>query len=197
MFLQDLIRSNGFKASVEIGLAYGTSTLAIVETIAGNGGKAVAIDPYENSYWGGNGLDLIKQAGYEGALEFVEDFSYTTLFRYLEQGRKFDFAYIDSTKLLDWLMVDFFLLDKLLETNGIIVFDDVNYPAIRKLLRYLSQFPHYEVCGQYPGNKKASAIRKILKTWLLPRSSIPRYRQHFIFLQEQPCRGQFRPAGTG
>lgn len=170
MFLQDIIRKNGLKASVEIGLAYGTSTLAIAEAVVENGGRSVAIDPYENSYWGGNGLDLVKQAGYEGSLEFFEDFSYITLSRFLEQGRKFDFAYIDSTKLLDWLMVDFFLLDKLLEINGIIVFDDVNYPSIRKLLRYLSQFPHYEVCGQYPLNKKLSAMRKILKTWLLPRA---------------------------
>ncbi len=171
-FLQTLIKKNNFKASIEVGVAYGLSTLAIVESIAGNGGKSVALDPFQYDEWGGNGLDLIKQAGYMDSLEFVNELSFKALPRLYDQGHKFDFAYIDSTKILDQLMVDFFFLDKLLEVNGIIVFDDVIFPSIRKLLRYLSQLPHYEVCGQVPKNAKPLSIRKKVFKLILPRFAL-------------------------
>lgn len=160
-FLQRIIRDNHFNRSVEVGFAYGMSTLAIIEEVSKNGGKHLVMDIGQNDYWGGHGIDLIRQAGYSDKLDFFEEYSYKILFNLLAQGRKFDFAYIDSTKQFDWLLVDFFLLDKLLDTNGVIVFDDVMYPGIRKLVRYLSQFPNYEVYGQCPPNMAPTASRKI------------------------------------
>jgi predicted O-methyltransferase YrrM len=165
-FLQNIIRENKFKNSIEIGFAYGLSTLAIVEEVTKNGGRHVVIDKFENNAWGGNGLDLINQAGYSGQLEFYEEFCYQALPKFLDNGRTFDFAYIDSTKQLDWLLVDFFYLDKLMEVNGIIVFDDVRWPSVRKLLRYISQFPNYKVYSQFPRNiaqKKSWKVDLLLK----------------------------------
>ena len=162
-FLQRLILQNGFKNAVEVGLAYGTSTVAIAEAVSHNSGHSVAIDPYERTYWKGIGLELVHATGHE--VEFIDDYSYRALPRLIEQGRRFDFAYIDSTKLTDWLMTDFFLIDTMLVNQGIIVFDDVNYPSIRKLVRYIAQLPHYEVVGRWPDNK-GSAIRKIVKNRL-------------------------------
>ncbi len=54
----------------------------------------------------------------------------------------------------------------MLTVGGIIAFDDITYPSIRKLIRYIAQFPHYEVYRQFPYNKKASAQRKVLKNFL-------------------------------
>lgn len=89
----------------------------------------------------------------------------------LEEGRKFDFAYIDSTKQLDWLVVDFFFLDKLLVKGGIIVFDDVSFPGIRKLLRYISQFPDYKVYDTFPKNQKRPFVGKVLSIMkMLPKN---------------------------
>ncbi|HEX8330579.1 MAG TPA: class I SAM-dependent methyltransferase [Hymenobacter sp.] len=155
-FLQRIIRENNFHSSIEIGFAYGMSTLAIVEQIEKNNGTHLVIDKFQHSGWSGNGLDLIEQAGYADNLEFVEEFCYISLPKILASGRKFDFAYIDSTKQMDWLLVNFFYLDKLLSKNGIIVFDDVDFPGIRKLLRYISQFPSYEVYAQYPENRNST-----------------------------------------
>ena len=152
-FLQKIIRENGFKNSIEIGIAFGMSTLAITEEVAKNGGKHVAIDKFQRGYWESNGLDLINQAGYSEQLEFLEEYCYVALPDLLKQHRKFDFAYVDSTKQLDWLMMNFFYLDRLLEVGGIITFDDLYFPSIRKLIRYVSQFPHYTVVGAYPENK--------------------------------------------
>lgn len=173
MFLQKIISENNFKESVEVGFAYGTSTLAITEIVAANQGTHVVIDKFERTVWENVGLDLISSAGYEKNIEFFEEYSYAVFARFLEQGRKFDFAYIDSTKLFDWLLVDFFFLDKLLRINGIIVFDDVSFLGIRKLLRYITQFPSYKVYRTFPQNHNLHIKLKSLSFLkVLPKSHI-------------------------
>jgi predicted O-methyltransferase YrrM len=179
-FLQRIILENKFSKSIEIGFAYGISALAIIEEIEKQNGKHVVIDKFQNSDWNGVGLDLINQAGYSEYIYFNEEYSYVTLPKLLEEGRSFNFAYIDSTKLLDFLLVDFFFLDKLLEKGGIIVFDDVAFLGIRKLLRYIAQFPNYIVHDTFPKNiigmynnrfltliKKIPIFKKILRKDLL------------------------------
>lgn len=47
-----------------------------------------------------------------------------------------------------------------------IVFDDVDFPSIRKLLRYIAQLPHYEVYKTFPENRNYSKS-KLLQIDLL------------------------------
>ncbi|HWA34732.1 MAG TPA: class I SAM-dependent methyltransferase [Cyclobacteriaceae bacterium] len=161
-FLQHIVIDNQFKKSIEIGFAFGVSTLAICEAITLNEGMHVVIDKYEMTDWDGVGLDLLSQAYLSDHIEFYEEFCYKVLPRLIDKGRSFDFCYIDSTKQFDWMLTDFFFVDKLLQVGGVIVFDDVSYPGIRKLLRYISQFPHYEVYRTYPCNRGLSVKRSML-----------------------------------
>ncbi|TAD86464.1 MAG: class I SAM-dependent methyltransferase [Bacteroidetes bacterium] len=161
-FLQKIISSNNLTRSLEVGFAFGTSTLAITEAVATNGGSHVVIDKFQHEHWKGIGLDLIGQAGLGNKLEFHEAFCYVVLPQLLANERSFDFAYVDSTKQFDWLLVDFFYIDKLLDVGGIIVFDDVKFPGIRKLLRYLAQFPNYKVLETFPSNAAPSIRQKRL-----------------------------------
>ncbi len=170
-YLQKIIEDHGFRKSVEIGFAYGTSTLAIVESIARADGHHVVIDKFQHSSWGGNGLDLVEKAGFRERVTFHEEFCYIMLPSLLERKMSFDFAYIDSTKQFDWLLVDFFYLDLMLDVNGVIVFDDVTFPSIRKLLRFLSQYPHYRVHSQFPRNSLAKKwVRAAGKLGRLPHA---------------------------
>jgi len=163
VFLQEIIKKNNFNSSLEIGLAFGISSVAIAEAVKQNNGKHVVIDKFQNQYWNGIGLEILKKASLIDIVEFHEDFSYFVLSKLVvEKAHSFDFAYLDTTKLFDWLLVDFFLLDKLIKVGGIIVFDDVSFPAIRKLLRYISQLPHYEVYDVFPFNNKIRSRKKIL-----------------------------------
>lgn len=164
-FLQDLVREGRYTRTLEIGFAYGTSTLAIVEEVARQNGSHTVIDKFQMESWGGNGLDLIDQAGLSKHLEFIDTYCYEALPQLMQAGRRFDFAYVDSTKQLDWLLVDFFFIDKLLNIGGMVVFDDVSYPSIRKLLRYLSRFPAYKVHSQYPASQPEKGLRK-MAGWL-------------------------------
>ncbi len=166
-FLQNLILENGFKRSIEIGLAYGISTLAITEAIARNGGSHTAIDKFEVEWWSGHGLELMKKSGLGEKVEFREQWCYEALPELLKEGRAFDFAYVDTTKQFDWVLMNFFYLDKLLVPNGIIVFDDAGFPGIRKVLRLITQYPNYEVIGQWPVNQRPSLKRRLAKLFTL------------------------------
>ncbi|CAN5584298.1 hypothetical protein BH23BAC1_BH23BAC1_38580 [soil metagenome] len=163
LFLQKVIEDNKLQKGIEIGLAYGISSLAIVEALKNNNGKRhVIIDKFQHESWGSNGLDLLKLAGLFSFVDFREDFSYMVLPELLKESEKFDFAYIDSTKQFDFILNDFFYLDKLMEVNGVIVFDDLNWPGIKKVARFVAKLPHYEVYDQYPKNNP-SPDRSILK----------------------------------
>jgi predicted O-methyltransferase YrrM len=161
LFLQDLVKKNKFKKSLEVGFAYGTSTVAITEAVVENDGRHLVIDKFQNNGWSGNGLDLVNQAGLSDKIDFFEEFCYDILPSLFKEGRIFDFVYIDSTKQFDWLLVNFFYVDKMLEINGIIVFDDGTFPGIRKLLRYISQFPNYKVHSHFPAHYESPKSRKV------------------------------------
>jgi predicted O-methyltransferase YrrM len=157
LFLQKIIKDNDLKKGIEIGLAYGISSLAIVNALKSNNGhKHVIIDKFQHESWGGNGLDILKQAGLDSLIDFRENYSYVVLPELLKSGEKFDFAYIDSTKQFDFILNDFFYLDKLMEVDGIIIFDDLDWPGIKKVARFVARLPHYEVYDQYPKNKPQS-----------------------------------------
>ena len=169
LFLQQLITTHHYTRSIEIGLAFGVSSLAIAEVISRNGGRHLAIDKFQEEVWKNNGLDLLHLAGLNTDFDFVEKFSYEVLPALLAKGEQFDFAYIDSTKQFDWLLVDFFYLDRLLKTGGMIVFDDVTWPGIRKLLRLLSQFPSYRVYATLPENAPPPKLKTVAR-WLSKNS---------------------------
>jgi predicted O-methyltransferase YrrM len=153
-FLQSLIRKYNCSKSLEIGFAFGLSTLAIAEAIVANNGKHIVIDKFQLTDWNGTGLDLVKQAGYADKVEFREQFCYEVLPELLAKGTKIDFAYIDSTKQFDWLMMNFFFIDRLLVDGGVVVFDDLGYYGIRKLIRFLRQYPHITIESIFPENVK-------------------------------------------
>ncbi len=124
---------------------------------------------------------------------------------FYSRAKKFDFAYVDSTKQFDWILVDFFYLDKILDVNGVIVFDDVTWPGIRKVLRLVSQFPSYKVYGQHPENYLMNFLRKYIAIYKRLKNSVianerrvkqPRKTQRSSSLSGLPARLlMFTPSG--
>ena len=55
----------------------------------------------------------------------------------LARNEKIDFAFLDGQHTFDYVLVDFFYVDKILSVGGIIVFDDLQYPSVRKVCRYV------------------------------------------------------------
>src|SRR5712692_10478852 len=64
-FVQKMIRSARPQVSLEVGCAYGISSLYICEALQEvNGAKHIIIDPYQHSIYEGIGLANLGRAGY-------------------------------------------------------------------------------------------------------------------------------------
>jgi len=154
-FVSKLIRENPITRSIEVGCAFGISSLYICDALGGRPeAKQVIIDPFELTEWHGIGLHNLEQAGLSG-YEFIDRPSEFALPALLESRRRFDFALIDGFHRFEHALLDFFYLDRLLNIGGLLVFDDARLPPVRKVLRYVCNFPNYRMVGavDVPGRK--------------------------------------------
>lgn len=160
-YLQRLIREVKPETCLEIGLAFGLSALFICEELKAHGGCTnIVIDKYQNdSVWQGIGLKNIAEAGHSGMVDFREDYAEAVLPRLVDQGEKVDFAYIDAGKRFDVGVVFVHYVTKLLSVGGLLVLDDCTFPGLRKLARYLHEYPCYEKHSHF-GRQEVSAKRK-------------------------------------
>ena len=175
--LQALVAQSGATVTLEIGLAYGVSAMFICEALAANlGRRHIVIDPYQfgvKSFdfvagttaprpgFGGLGLLNLERAGYKDLVEFHDEPSHRALSRLEAAGERVGFAFIDGWHTFDYVMVDFFLVDRILEVGGIVVLDDAWYPAIRKVARYIATHRRYTPIAGI-GAQPASFSRRTL-----------------------------------
>lgn len=106
---------------VEVGMAYGATSLAILtalETIGG--GRLITIDPYQNREWKGIGVLNVERAGLTSYHTMIEEFDYLALPRLVGEGFKINFAYIDGRHNFEYALLDFFYVDKMLGPGGVV-----------------------------------------------------------------------------
>jgi predicted O-methyltransferase YrrM len=145
-YLYSLVRHLRPSLTVEIGMANGLSTLFVAHALRENGaGRHVAIDPFQSTDWRGAGMALLRKAGLADLVELREQFSHQALPELERQGVRAGFIFIDGAHLFDYVMADFLVSDRLLETNGMIAFDDSDWPAVRQVIRYVLANRKYEV----------------------------------------------------
>lgn len=167
-FLQQLIFKSKPNVTLEIGLAFGISTLFICDALIKTPQTChIVIDPnqFEGPWgrsWGGIGLYNLEKAGFKDIIEFYNAPSYQVLSQLEKAERKIDFAFIDGWHTFDYVMVDFFYIDKMLKTGGVVIFDDANWPSIRKVCKYIVTNLSYSVLRTLVSNKDKFSIREIL-----------------------------------
>ena len=122
----------------EVGLAFGISSLHILEAMEPFGARLIGMDPAQHDgTWQGGGLYNIERAGYADRYEFHEKPSQTVLPQLCAGGTRIQFAFIDGWHTFDHTLVDFFYLDRMMDVGGMLVLDDVDYPAIRRLAHFI------------------------------------------------------------
>lgn len=152
--LQRAVRDVRPQLSLEIGLAYGVSTLYICDAIAGlpHPGTHIVMDPYQNGKWRGAGLDNVRAAGYDRFIEFHEAPSELVLPRLVDEGRRIDLAFIDGLHRFDQAFVEFYYINRLLKPGGVVLFDDAARRSVNRVIRHALTYPAYEVYGtDHPG----------------------------------------------
>jgi len=163
--LQQIVRKVGSLVSLEIGLAYGVSALAICDALVRRPGtRHVVIDPEQSKEdeWAGLGLYNLRSAGFGDLVEFMEMPSAEALPRLLSQGLQVDFALIDGWHSFDQVMVDFFYVDRLLRVGGVVVLDDAHMPGVRKACRYIVTNRPYSVLRHTGSPGRRSLLKRLI-----------------------------------
>jgi predicted O-methyltransferase YrrM len=135
--------------SLEVGFAYGVSTLFVCEALAkiGMPAKHIVVDPFQFSQFRGIGVRNVESAGYGTFLELREERSEIALPQLLRENTILDMAVIDGWHTFDHALVDFFYVNKMLRIGGVVVLDDSSMPAVGKLVDHVLTYGCYRIFG--------------------------------------------------
>lgn len=162
-FIYNLIQSDPrINHTLEVGCAYGLSSLNICAALRGrNGAKHIIVDPFQNTQWQSVGIsNLIREE--LSWFELIEERSEFALPRIAaSRENQFEFIFIDGWHTFDHTMIDCFYATRLLGVGGYLVIDDANFPSISKVIRYLENYPCYQLFGSVkidPGSERSSLV---------------------------------------
>jgi predicted O-methyltransferase YrrM len=160
IILQEMVRFVKAKTTLETGVAFGLSTLAICEALLDRGGtrseslggirscpsgpKHYGVDPEQNTVHGGAALASLKRAGLESVFELLEGPSHLMLPKLLEKGVVLDLAFIDGWHTFDYTLLDFFYIDKMLRPGGVVLLHDRSWPSKQKVIRFILTHRKYK-----------------------------------------------------
>jgi predicted O-methyltransferase YrrM len=126
LVLLELAKQRGCARTLEIGLAYGFSTLVLLAANPNSqGSRYVAVDRFQQSLFHGIGRARVGRLDRTGLFEFYEQPSAIQLPKLLEAGDRFDFIFIDGDHKFDSVMLDLYFAARLLQPTGVLVLDDL------------------------------------------------------------------------
>jgi len=104
-------------------------------------------------------------------LIFIEDFSHNALPKLLKNHTKVDFALIDGDHRFDFIFIDFYYIDLLLNQKGYVLFHDFWMPSTKTIISWIKN-----------NKKDYHEIKTPIKSFVLfqKRGKYNRDWQHFI-----------------
>jgi predicted O-methyltransferase YrrM len=140
-----LVRDLGLTRTIETGMAFGISTLAIGSVHQERGdGSHIAIDPVQSADFGSIGILNLRRAGLEDRVRVIEERADEALPRLRAEGVRLDFGFIDGRHLFDYALLDFFYIDSMLDVGGVVVFHDTWHAGVAEAAAYVSANRAYE-----------------------------------------------------
>ena len=137
--LRDVLVADGVHVVIEVGLAYGSSALAIGEALVLTGeaeASHIVIDPFQATAYDDVGRDALNAAGLAAQTTFIEEASSIVLARLAGAGLTADAAFVDGSHRFHEVFVDLYFLRQLVRPGGLIVLDDAALPSVATALRY-------------------------------------------------------------
>lgn len=179
------------RQTLEVGCAYGLSSLYICGALSGRvGASHTIIDAWENDAtdgWDGAGIRNLREAGIT-FFQLIENRSEFALPRLLEEGEEtFDFVFVDGWHTFDHTLLDCFYATRLLRVGGYLAIDDVSWPSVGRAVAYLGNYPCYQAYRSVGTDKPHSWKRVIAKSVL---AACPRQAANAI-LSQNICRRVF------
>jgi predicted O-methyltransferase YrrM len=147
------IMERGFLTTLETGVAFGVSTLAICLALEEAGQSTsvhFGVDPDQTAVHKGAALSLLQEHGIAHRFQLLEGCTHEVLPSLLARGVKIDFAFVDGWHTFDYTLLDFFYVDKLLRSGGLVSFHDCHYGGVlarakRKVINFALSHRHYRL----------------------------------------------------
>jgi predicted O-methyltransferase YrrM len=136
--LRDVLLAENASTVIEIGLAYGSSALAVAEALVAAGSsdaRHVIIDAYQDRFHG-SGWAAIVAAGLTGLCSLVEERSQLALPRLVSEGFVADAAFVDGSHIFHNVFVDLVYLRELVRPGGLVILDDCSFLSVATAARY-------------------------------------------------------------
>ncbi|MFP3901466.1 MAG: class I SAM-dependent methyltransferase [Acidimicrobiia bacterium] len=136
--LRDLMLAENARVVIEIGLAYGSSALAIAEALVSQEADTavhVLIDAFQDQYHDA-GWNAIEAAGLADVCSLLRERSQLALPRLVADGLVADAAFVDGSHIFHNVFVDLFFLRELVRPGGLVVLDDCCWPSVAIAVRY-------------------------------------------------------------
>jgi predicted O-methyltransferase YrrM len=167
----DIIRA------LEIGCAYGLSSLHIASALAGRpGARHVIIDPFESTAWNGIGVTNLDRAGID-FYELREEPSEIALPELLNERAEFDLAFIDGWHTFDQTLIDMYYANRLVKVGGYIIIDDANWISVSKAISQFANYPCYEIVG----GSSSRVIRVVNLLWKIVKPFAEAFFPHWLY----------------
>jgi predicted O-methyltransferase YrrM len=137
--LRDFLVREDARVVIEIGLAYGSSALAIAEALVSQGTEVGAshliIDAFQSEFHDA-GWKAIVAVGLSDVCSLVRERSQLALSRLVREGFVADAAFVDGSHIFPKVFVDLAFLHELVRPGGVIVLDDCGWPSVATAVRY-------------------------------------------------------------
>jgi predicted O-methyltransferase YrrM len=147
-------------ATLEIGMAWGMSTLGILSTLSESARSFhphVVIDPWQAARYREAALLGLRRAGAETLVEFHPKASVAVLPKL--SGRTFDFVFVDGAHHYSAVFCDLWLLHPLLRPGSVVVVDDVWFDDIQRACKFAEKNLGYRVHSEYPSGGAHPLLR--------------------------------------
>ncbi len=137
MWIHNLCRQLKPNKTIEIGLAYGFSTIYILAALHENGaGSHTAVDPHQAAYHE-IGMRQAEKLNMAEAFRLIPQMSVAALVDLHRKDEHFEFIFIDGNHRFDDVLVDFMLSSDVCAIGGHIVLDDMWMPAVQKTVSFV------------------------------------------------------------
>ena len=145
--LHGVVLREGFEDVLEVGFAFGVSSLAILTALDDLGrGSLTSLDPLQDTDWQDCGVHAVERSGLAGRHTLIRQPDYLAMPALLADARAFDLIYIDGWHTFDYTLLDLFFAGKLLKIGGVIGLNDGGFPAVHAaLLAFLAHRDYVEI----------------------------------------------------
>jgi predicted O-methyltransferase YrrM len=191
-FITDLVHVERPLATLETGMAWGLSTLFILQSLLDNGDEFrphVVMDPFQSATFHNAANRSLRELGIADLVEFHEEPSELALPQLVRDKRQFDLAFIDADHRFDGVFVEFRFIHSLLKPGGLVIFDDSVRDAVHLTCRFAETNLGYRKVGQAAWRRTAGdekpdptgiPARVRFTAYRKPAQELERSSQHFV-----------------